>query len=170
MDINKRLFATLILALPLTPWGARAQTSPQSAPPTSHQPPVIQEQGELAGQAKGWYEGTPYFTGGVGDEDRENIASTIQNKYNLKLEFARTDGAYLGHVKVHITDPRGRTVMNAVSIGPWFLTKLDPGTYKVAVDGFGQQFDRTVKVSANSLQRVVFGGWKPAGVVTRPEP
>jgi hypothetical protein len=163
MDINKRLIAALILSLPLTPWSALAQTSPQSAPPT------IQEQGELAGQSQGSYEGNPYFSGGVGVEDRENIASTVQNKYNLKLEFARPNGAYLDHVKVHITDPQGRTVMDAVSVGPWFLTKLDPGTYKVSVHGFGQQFDRTVKVPAHGLQRVVFGGWKQAGVAIRPQ-
>ena len=49
--------------------------------------------------------------------------------------------------------------MNSLSDGPWFMTKLPAGTYKVQAMGFGKTFEKTVQVPATGLHTVVFNQW-----------
>jgi hypothetical protein len=149
MHALKRILTALIVALAVIPWISQAA-----------EPPVIQQQGELPGQDHGTYDGNPYFSGGIGVVDRENISKLIQDKYNLKLEFALKNGDYINQVKVRIKNEQGKTVMDATSVGPWFLTRLEPGTYQVWVSGFGREFQQTVTVPKKGIKNVVFNGWE----------
>jgi hypothetical protein len=113
---------------------------------------------------QGSYQGTPWVSGGVGIEERNRMLETLADDYNLKLEFAVAQGNYLGDVSVRITNADGAVVMDAKSSGPWFLTKLPPGTYGVQASGFGETFEQTVQLPATGLHTLVFNQWTKAGV------
>jgi hypothetical protein len=50
----------------------------------------------------------------------------------------------------------GEVVVNSLSDGPWLITKLPAGTYKVQAMGFGKTFEKTVQVPATGLHTAVF--------------
>jgi hypothetical protein len=108
---------------------------------------------------KGSYEGTPWVSGGVGLEERNYMLENLADDYNLKLEIAVADGSYLADAEVMIAKPDGAVVMKQVSSGPWFMTRLPAGSYRVQVSGFGQTFEQTVEVPATGLKTVVFNQW-----------
>jgi len=108
--------------------------------------------------------GIPWVSGGVGKTERERLQQEAASLgYNLKLEFAVASGAYLGDVNVRIDEVGGATALQASSKGPWFLTKLPAGSYKVTVTGFNESFSETVQVPAQGMETVVFNRW------TKPE-
>ena len=76
------------------------------------------------------YEGIPYVSGGIGLDEREAM-SAIASEYNLKIVFALKEGNYLADASVLIINAQGRTVLDAVSDGPWFYAKLPAGEYAV---------------------------------------
>lgn len=88
----------------------------------------------------------PFLTGGVGLEERDALRAK-SGEYNLKLGFARTDGAYLGAVNVGITDSRGRQVLSTETDGPWILAKVRPGRYHVKATANERTVSRDVTVS-----------------------
>ena len=104
--------------------------------------------------------GVSYVSGGVGHAEREMLGAMSERDYNLKLEFARRDGAYLADVSVSIRDARsGRTVLDTVSRGPWFFAKLPPGSYRVEVQGEGRSFRRDIEVGRADRAVVAFTEW-----------
>jgi len=108
---------------------------------------------------RGTYRGIPWISGGVGKEERDYLIENFADAYNLKLEFARTDGAYMGDISVVISQQGGGIVIAAGSSGPWFMVELPAGTYGIEASGDGQRFERTVDVPATGLETVVFAGW-----------
>ena len=76
------------------------------------------------------YEGIPYVSGGIGMDEREAM-SAIASEYNLKIVFALKEGNYLADASVLIKNEQGRTVLDAVSDGPWFYARLPAGQYAV---------------------------------------
>ena len=76
------------------------------------------------------YEGIPYVSGGIGLDEREAL-SAIASEYNLKIVFALKEGNYLADASVLIKNAQGRTVLDAVSDGPWFYARLPAGQYAV---------------------------------------
>lgn len=76
------------------------------------------------------YEGIPYVSGGIGLDEREAM-SAIASEYNLKIVFALKEGNYLADASVLIKNAQGRTVLDAVSDGPWFYARLPAGQYAV---------------------------------------
>src|SRR5262245_64716920 len=64
------------------------------------------------------YQGIPYLSGGIGEEEREMLRR-LAHDYNVQLIFAAKEGHYLSEVHVRIMDARDRTVLDAVSAGPW---------------------------------------------------
>ena len=76
------------------------------------------------------YEGVPYISGGIGDEELSALRS-IGSQYNLKLVFALKSGEYLADITVQIKDAAGKIVLDAVSDGPCFFTRLTPEKYTV---------------------------------------
>ena len=78
------------------------------------------------------YEGIAYVSGGIGLDEREAL-SAIASEYNLKIVFALKEGNYLADASVLIKNAQGRTVLDAVSDGPWFYARLPAGQYAVTV-------------------------------------
>lgn len=112
---------------------------------------------------KGVYRGMPWISGGVGQDERDYLLGNFADDYNLKLEFAQTDGDYMSDISVTISQQGnqqgGDVVVAANSSGPWFMVALPEGSYGVEVSGDGQRFERTVEVPAIGLETVVFAGW-----------
>jgi hypothetical protein len=115
----------------------------------------------------GNYQGTPWVSGGAGVGSRDAMLEKFKDDYNLKLEFAVTDGNYLGDIQVTINTPDGGTVVSALSKGPWFMVSLPPGTYDVQASGYERTFTRSVTVPASGLETVIFNQWTKEGIAAR---
>lgn len=121
--------------------------------------------------SEGMFRGTPWLSGGVGEGERKYILENYADDFNLKVEFAVAAGNYLADVVVKIIGPDGDVVINTLSTGPWFMTKLPAGTYRVQAMGFGETFEKTVEVGATGLVTVLFNEWTKAEVAeTTPGP
>lgn len=99
--------------------------------------------------------GLPYVSGGVGDESLQRLRDHA-SEFNLKLVFAMTSGAHLSAVRVTIGDAKGNTLLEAISDGPWFLTKLPVGKYRVVASYAGKALEQSVAVDATALRTVNF--------------
>lgn len=97
-------------------------------------------------------QGVPYLTGGVGSDERAAMAQ-MAGGYSLKLEFARSDRAYLGDVAVRITGP---VATNLVAEGPILYLRLPPGDYVVTADNAGAARTRRVRVGATGQASAAF--------------
>jgi len=98
---------------------------------------------------------TSYVSGGVGTESLDQL-SAIAGKFNLKLVFALTSGDFLSDVRVVITDAKGKTLLDATSEGPWFLSELPIGTYRIAATYAGKEQSRRVAIGTTKLTTVDF--------------
>src|SRR5215470_6670699 len=83
------------------------------------------------------YQGIPYISGGVGTEEHD-LLQAQSREYNVELTFAVKAGNYLADIPLTIVDNQGRKVLEAVSEGPLFYTKLPPGAYTVIAQADGQ--------------------------------
>lgn len=97
-------------------------------------------------------QGVPYLSGGVGADEREAMRG-LAGQYNLRLEFAVTEGNFLGDVRVML---RGPVSLDAVSEGPWFLVRVPPGAYSVTVECAGITKTQSVSVGRGGQKTVVF--------------
>lgn len=97
-------------------------------------------------------QGVPFLSGGFGLDERTAI-DAMAGQYNLKLEFAMAEGNYLGDVRVMLQGP---VVLDVISEGPWFLTRVPPGTYRVTAEYAGAAKTQSVSVGAGGLKTVVF--------------
>jgi hypothetical protein len=73
--------------------------------------------------------GITYITGGIGDEERQELESTKHN-YNLHITSASSDGAYVGNAHIVIHDGKGNELLDVQS-GPIFYAQLPAGKYTV---------------------------------------
>jgi hypothetical protein len=100
---------------------------------------------QLAPQTQG---GVTFVSGGVA-EDSEQAMNAMRSQYNLHLLFAQQGtGAYFADVPVQIIDAAGTTVLNAVSAGPFFFARLQPGRYRVVASHAGNAISRMADVPA----------------------
>lgn len=99
--------------------------------------------------------GVPYVSGGVGDESLQRLRDHA-SEFNLKLVFAMASGAHLSAVRVTITDAKGKTILETISDGPWFLAKLPAGKYQVVASYAGKALEQSVAVDATALRTVDF--------------
>jgi len=97
--------------------------------------------------------GVTYVSGGVGAESIDQLGA-ISKDFNLKLVFALRSGDYLSGVNVAITDRAGKTMLNTMSDGPWFFTKLPAGTYQIVATFAGTAVTRQTAVGMASLSTV----------------
>jgi hypothetical protein len=92
--------------------------------------------------------GITFVSGGVA-EDSEQAMNAIRSQYNLHLLFAQQGtGAYMANVPVQIIDAVGTVVLNAVSAGPFFYARLQPGKYRVVASHSGNAISRMADVPA----------------------
>ena len=101
------------------------------------------------------YQGIPYLSGGFGEEERETLRH-MAHEYNVQLIFAAKEGHYISDVHVTIADARSRTVLDAVSEGPWFYTQLPSGTYTIMVQVNGQTQRRVTQVGRQKQTQLQF--------------
>ena len=106
--------------------------------------PIVHQAGALS-----------YVSGGVGDESLQRLREQV-SEFNLKLVFAMASGAFLSNVRVAIADGNGKTLLEAISDGPWFLAKLPVGKYRVVATYAGKAIERSVAVDATALKTVDF--------------
>lgn len=99
-----------------------------------------------------------YVSGGV-DKDSAAAFEAAAKHWPALLEFAVKDrpvNSYLANVKVQVLDAHGRTVLQAVSDGPFLLARLQPGRYDVKATFGGKTLDGTLHVKAGAHAREVF--------------
>jgi hypothetical protein len=104
------------------------------------------------------YQGIPYVSGGVGIDAREQL-DAIGKNYSLKLVFAGKNGKYVADINVEISDSTGKKILNAVSEGPWFFSKLPPGKYKVTVTMMGKEKQKRVNIGKVQKQTTLYFYW-----------
>jgi len=112
---------------------------------------------EAAHFKEGISHGIAYMTGGVGVDERADMARTADD-FNLKLVFAEPSRPYLADVRVEIKDKNGTKLVDTSSDGPWFFARLPEGQYQVMVDHAGKKEEKTVD-AGTSLQTLTFV-WK----------
>jgi len=118
--------------------------------------PTFFDQGESHGH--------PWLSGGIGADQRATLSQLLGTDYNLKLEFAVAEGNYLGAVDVAVLTPRGEAVLTVHSPGPWLLTRLPPGSYRVRVSGYGKSFEQALTLPAQGARTLIFSRWTTAEV------
>jgi hypothetical protein len=99
--------------------------------------------------------GISYITGGIGSEEREEL-NRLSKNYSLKLSLSVAGGAYLGTVEVIIADSQGNIILKENSAGPWFLVKLQEGSYTVRAIANKVQKKKDVSISINRLRVINF--------------
>ena len=96
------------------------------------------------------YHGTPLLTGGVSEEERDEMRREL-GPYNVWLAFVERDtGNYVTGVKVSVTDDKGNAVVDTVSDGPWLLAQVPPGRYTVRTSD-GQEQAITAGSTTNAM-------------------
>src|SRR5436305_956162 len=86
-----------------------------------------------------------YVSGGVGEEQQEQMQQLAQQGYTLKLVFAeKGTGAYVADVRVIVADANGRTLLDTVADGPAFYARVPEGDYRVTVEYRGTRQTRRV--------------------------
>jgi hypothetical protein len=91
--------------------------------------------------------GVAFVSGGIGETEQQQLLAH-QNDYNLKLVFTLTEGNYLADVGVAVKDKSGKTVIENVADGPFFLARLPAGQYSVAATYEGKTVARKVSVGS----------------------
>ena len=77
------------------------------------------------------YRGTPLLTGGVSEEERDQMRGAV-GQYNVWLAFVEQDtGNYVTGVKVSVVDDKDNAVVDTVADGPWLFAQVPPGRYTV---------------------------------------
>ena len=99
--------------------------------------------------------GVSYVSGGVGKESIDRLNS-LASDFNLKLVFALKSGSYVSGVKVTIADAAGKTLLDTMSEGPWFLTRLPFGNYQIVATFAGKAEKRTIAVGAEKFKTIDF--------------
>lgn len=122
----------------------------------------IQSRAELpATQIQG---STEYISGGFG-LDESTALKQAMDQWPLALTFAsQVDGkaAYAGEVQVVIRNASDATVLNVSSDGPYFLARLDPGSYRVFATYDNQTQSKDITIAPAGTTRVTFTWNRPA--------
>jgi hypothetical protein len=99
-----------------------------------------------------------YLSGGIGI-DESTAMKNAASKYSLELVFSAKAGAsaaYLANVHVKVSDRAGKTVIDTVAQGPYFLANLPDGNYKVEVSSKDVTKTAQTTLKKGSHQRLVF--------------
>ncbi|WP_202411576.1 carboxypeptidase-like regulatory domain-containing protein [Paracandidimonas lactea] len=138
--MNRISFAATALASLLALGAAQAQL-----PPTQNQNGIV------------------YVSGGFG-QDESTAFRQAKSQYALALTFAThaegsSSSPYAADVQVVIRDIQDQPVLNVTSDGPYFLARLQPGSYKVFATYEGQTQSQKVVIKASGTTDIKFT-WK----------
>ena len=101
------------------------------------------------------YDGIPYVSGGIGQEEIETLGRMGQ-AYDLKLVFAEKAGNYLSDVEVIVKDAGSNTLLETVSQGPWFFAKLPMGKYTISATMQGETRRQVARVTPHRQTTLYF--------------
>ncbi len=73
-----------------------------------------------------------YITGGVGDEEKAQLAM-VENDYNVRILIAGRAGAFISGAMLRIMDASGNIVLSTDGAGPYLYAAMAPGTYTLEV-------------------------------------
>ena len=105
--------------------------------------------------------GITYLTGGIGQDQVQEMRADAREGYNLQLVFAtQKSGEYVANVRVMISDAKGETLIDAVSDGPGFYAKLPAGHYKISAENRGELQGVSIDVTGHNINRHVLY-WSP---------
>lgn len=90
--------------------------------------------------------GILYVSGGVGVASEERL-KTLEPQFNVKLVFTLATGNYLADVRVALTDPAGKLLLEHVTDGPIFMVRVPAGGYRVTATYRGRAQSRTIKAA-----------------------
>lgn len=90
--------------------------------------------------------GIQYVSGGIGDEEQEQLKS-VAAEYNVQALFSMRTGAYVSNVAVRVLDGAGRELLSVDSAGPFLYMKLPPGRYTLEATRYNEI--RKASVNAN---------------------
>ncbi len=99
-----------------------------------------------------------FVSGGVGVDSQERLHAR-EKEFNLKLVFTLVEGNYLADVSVTVKDAAGKTLVEHLADGPFFMAKLPAGSHSVTVGNNSQTQTRKVSVRADRLRTEYFR-WK----------
>lgn len=99
--------------------------------------------------------GVSYVSGGVGADSIARLDSLAKD-FNVKLVFALKSGNYVSDVRVMITDSAGKTRVDAIAQGPWFLIRLPAGSYQVAATFAERSIKQKVDIGSAKLKTMHF--------------
>ncbi len=111
--------------------------------------PAVQQQGAVS-----------FVTGGIGSDEAAAFRAAAA-RYNLRLTLAAVSGEFFAGVKVSLRDAQGKSVVDAVSDGPYLFLNVPPGKYQVTADNEGQVQTRNAVVHAKGGTELYFR-WKTA--------
>jgi hypothetical protein len=92
----------------------------------------------------------PFVSGGIGVDSGQALKAR-ENEFNVKLIFTLVEGNYLADVGVTIKDAAGKTLVDHVADGPFFMAKLPPGNYSVTASYGGKTQTRRISAPAKGL-------------------
>lgn len=107
-------------------------------------------------------DGFPYISGGFGTDERQAMEE-LAKEYNLKVVFAALAGQYVADTQVVIEGARGKEILSASGLGPWFYIKLPTGQYGVRATfrGVTKEIKNLKLVEGKRVSR--FLHWKLGG-------
>lgn len=118
-------------------------------------PSQVLAQGDASTLVEKHFGNVTYVSGGIGDEEREEIRLR-EGDFNLRLLFSERDGSYLGSVDVVVLNAKGEKVLEANSAGPFLLARLPPGSYVIKVSMNGQEQQRKLSITDKRRSEGVF--------------
>ena len=92
-----------------------------------------------------------YLSGGIGEAEQQRLRAR-ESEFNLKLVFTLNEGNYLAGVNVAIADDKGRSVLQDVADGPFFLVSLPAGHYTIAATHDGKTVRSKIQVGTRGLR------------------
>jgi hypothetical protein len=104
-------------------------------------------------------QGINYVTGGVGEDEVEEIRALIP-QYSLRVIFSEgVSGRSATDVNVTIYDTMKKIVLNVESAQPQLLVNLPAGKYKIVADLNGEKQSHPFTISANAHKKIILN-WK----------
>ena len=96
-----------------------------------------------------------FVSGGVG-LDQIDAMQALKPNYNLHLLFAVKSGEYLSDIEVAIFDKKGNVYLQSVSLGPFMLVNLKPGSYFVKAQLDGREISKKVTITGHKAMSLSF--------------
>jgi hypothetical protein len=118
-----------------------------AAAATEGELPAVQQSGEIR-----------FVTGGVGDGEAAALRRE-RAQYGLTVEVYASEGGrqlFTADVQVTVRNPRGETLLQERTEGPYLLVDVPPGRYTVEVERMGQTQRQAVTVRGKGAARTVF--------------